>query len=66
MNLGFQEILVITLVFIILFGPDKIPQVVKAFKRAYTEFTRTLEETKREIREVLDDERNSSNGDKRS
>ncbi len=61
MNLGFQEILVIAIVFIILFGPDKIPQVIRSFKRAYSEFVSTLNEAKEQIKEVIEDERNNKN-----
>ncbi|MEO0143511.1 MAG: twin-arginine translocase TatA/TatE family subunit [candidate division WOR-3 bacterium] len=64
MNLGFQEILLIALVFIILFGPDKIPQVIKAFKKAYLEFTRALNEAKEQVREVLEDEGNNRDSNK--
>ncbi len=61
MNLGFQEILVIALVFIILFGPDKIPQVLRGFRRAYGEFVSTLNEAKEQIKEVIEDEGDNKN-----
>jgi len=62
MNLGFQEILIIALIFIILFGPDKIPDVIKSFKRAYNEFIKAYNEAKEQIKEVIENEGNSKDG----
>jgi len=62
MNLGFQEILLIALVFIILFGPDKIPEVIRSFRKAYNEFVKSLNEAKEQIKEVIEDEGNSKDG----
>ncbi|MCS7245750.1 MAG: twin-arginine translocase TatA/TatE family subunit [candidate division WOR-3 bacterium] len=61
MNIGFQEILLIAIIFLILFGPNKIPQLIRSFKKAYSEFSRNLNEVKEQIKEVIEDEGNSKN-----
>lgn len=61
MNIGFQEILLIAIIFLILFGPNKIPEVVRSFKKAYSEFSRSLSEAKEQIKEVIEDEGDSKN-----
>lgn len=59
MNIGFQEILLIAVIFLILFGPNKIPEVIRSFKKAYSEFSRSLNEAKEKIREAVEDEGDS-------
>ncbi len=43
-NLGFQEVLIIFLIVLILFGPSKLPELAKGFGRAIREFKRAMEE----------------------
>ncbi len=62
-NLGFQEILLILVIAIIVVGPKNLPNVARALGRAYAEFRRamhefqeTVESTEvvREFKEELD------------
>jgi sec-independent protein translocase protein TatA len=61
MNIGFQEIVVILILIIILFGPDKIPEIARAFGRAYKEFMKALNETKEQINEIINNSDESNN-----
>ena len=45
-GIGFQEILVILVVALIVIGPKKLPEVAKALGRAYREFVRASTEVK--------------------
>ncbi len=42
-NLGFQEILIILLIVLILFGPSKLSDVARGLGRAMREFRKALE-----------------------
>ncbi len=48
-GIGFFELLVILVVAVIAIGPEKLPEMMKAFGKAYTEFRRAGEELKRGI-----------------
>lgn len=57
MNLGFQELLVIFLVILLVFGPKKLPQLAQALGKAVREFrnaTREIEESIKEIERSVD------------
>ncbi len=57
MNLGFQELLVIFLVILLVFGPKKLPQLAQALGKAVREFrnaTREIEESFKEIERSVD------------
>ncbi len=45
-GIGFQEILVILVVALIVIGPRKLPEVARALGRAYREFMKSTEELK--------------------
>ncbi len=49
MNLGFQEVLVIFLVVLVLFGPRQLPRLARALGQAVREFQRA----RRELEETL-------------
>ncbi len=49
MNLGFQEVLVIFLVVLVLFGPKQLPKLARALGQAVREFQRA----RRELEETL-------------
>ncbi len=48
-GLGFTEILVILLVALIVFGPDKLPEVARNLGKALGEFRRTVDEIRFDI-----------------
>jgi sec-independent protein translocase protein TatA len=48
-NLGFQEIALIVIVFIVFFGPKKIPEVMNGIGRGVREFRKAMSEVQGEI-----------------
>ena len=48
-NLGFQEIALIAVVFLIFFGPKKIPEVMNGIGRGVREFRKAMSEVQGEI-----------------
>ncbi len=52
MPIGTQEIILIVLVVIILFGATKIPELARSLGRATGEFKKAKQETERELRDV--------------
>jgi sec-independent protein translocase protein TatA len=55
-NIGLGEILILVLVVLILFGPNKLPELGKALGKAVGEF-------RRGIKEGLDDKESSAKSD---
>jgi sec-independent protein translocase protein TatA len=51
-NLGFQEIALIAIVFLIFFGPKKIPEVMHGIGRGVREFRRAMDDVKSEISSI--------------
>lgn len=49
MNIGGQEILVIFIVALLLFGPKRIPEVARFLSRIAREARRAIDEIRREI-----------------
>lgn len=45
MNLGFQEILLIFLVILLLFGAKKLPELARSMGQALREFKKAVKET---------------------
>ncbi|HYA39798.1 MAG TPA: Sec-independent protein translocase protein TatB [Syntrophobacteraceae bacterium] len=45
-GIGFEHLLVIMVVILLVVGPDKLPGVARALGRGYAEFRRTMEELK--------------------
>jgi sec-independent protein translocase protein TatA len=45
MNLGFQEILLIFLIVLILFGAKKLPELARSMGQALKEFKKAMRET---------------------
>jgi len=59
-GIGFQEVLVIAVVFLILFGPSKLPQMARDLGKFVNEARRSMEEFKSEIVAAdEDDEKNA-------
>ncbi len=56
MNIGFQEILLIVIIFLILFGPEKIPEVARTMGKIYREFTSAMKEVEETIKKEIEDE----------
>ena len=48
-GIGFQEVLVIAVLFLILFGPSKLPQMTRDLGKFVNEARRSMEEFKSEI-----------------
>ena len=45
-GIGFEHLLVIMVVVLLVVGPDKLPDVARALGRGYAEFKRTMDELK--------------------
>jgi TatA/E family protein of Tat protein translocase len=45
-NIGMPELLIIVAIALIVFGPDKLPELAKALSRAMREFKKASEEIK--------------------
>jgi len=48
-GIGFEHLLVIMVVLLLVVGPDKLPDVARALGRGYAEFKRTMDELKNTI-----------------
>lgn len=51
MNLGGQEMIIIFVIILLLFGAKKIPELARGFGKSMGEFKRAREEFEREIRD---------------
>ena len=58
-GIGFQEVLLIAVLFLILFGPSKLPQMARDLGKFVNEARRSMEEFKSEI--VAADENDEKN-----
>ena len=56
--IGFQEVLVIGVLFLILFGPSKLPQMARDLGRFVNEARRSVDEFKSELVAGDEDEEN--------
>jgi sec-independent protein translocase protein TatA len=54
-NIGFREILIITLIVLLLFGAKRIPEVMRSFGRGVKEFKKAA----KEIESQVDDDKDS-------
>jgi sec-independent protein translocase protein TatA len=59
---GYQEILLLVGLALLLFGPNKLPELARAFGKATTEYKRGISEAKKNI--MQDDESNISSEDR--
>ncbi len=62
-GIGFQEIVVISLIFLVLFGPSKLPRMARDIGRFVTEARRSVDEFKSEL--VGDDDEENDRRPKR-
>ena len=58
MAIGIQEITLILIVILLLFGSKRIPELAKAFGRASYEFNKAKETIQREAEEIENEEKN--------
>ena len=58
-GIGFQEVLVISVLFLVLFGPSKLPQMARDLGRFVNEARRSMDEFKSEL--VAGDEDDQEN-----
>jgi sec-independent protein translocase protein TatA len=56
-DIGFPELLVILAIALVVFGPQKLPELGKALGKALREFKKTTEEVKGSFEAVTDDGR---------
>lgn len=54
-GIGFQELLVILLILLLLFGANKIPELARGLGKAIGEFKKSINEVKKEVEEVTKD-----------
>ncbi len=54
-NIGLPELLIIVAIALIVFGPNKLPELAKAFGRAMREFKKATEEVKESFAEETKD-----------
>ena len=57
MSLGFQELILILIVIILLFGSKRIPELARGCGRAVFEFKKAKEEIKKQADELADEVR---------
>jgi len=55
-GIGGQEIVIIGLLFLVIFGPSKLPQMARDVGRFVNEARRSIDEFKEELTSVEDDE----------
>ncbi len=54
-NIGFPEMLIILAIALIVFGPNKLPELAKSFGKALREFKKATEEVKESFQEETRD-----------
>ena len=55
-GISFSELLIIFLIVLIVFGPDRLPQIARTLGKAVREFNRKSDEIKNELNNVIKDE----------
>jgi TatA/E family protein of Tat protein translocase len=58
-DIGMQELLVILVIALIVFGPNKIPELAKSFGKALREFKKATDEMKNSFEEEGEEFKNS-------
>lgn len=51
-GIGFQELLVILLILLLLFGANKLPELARGLGKAIGEFKKSVNEVKKEVEDV--------------
>lgn len=57
-GIGMQELIVIFLIVLLVFGASKLPEIGKGLGKAIGEFKKAGKEIKKDIEEVLDNKKN--------
>ena len=65
-GLGFSEILLCLVIALIVFGPEKLPELARLLGRTMGELRRTLDDIKLEVNAPIDDIRKEVRGELRS
>lgn len=60
-DIGLQELLVILVIALIVFGPNKIPELAKSFGKALREFKKATQEMRNSMEEETEEFKNSKN-----
>ena len=60
-GIGFQEMVIIGLLFLVLFGPSKLPQMARDLGRFVNEARRSIDEFKEELTAEYDEEDKEDN-----
>ncbi len=55
-NIGFTEILMVGVIALVLFGPDKLPSMLKMFGKGMKEFKKAMSDVENEIKTTIDTE----------
>lgn len=55
-GMGYQELLIVMVVVLVLFGGEKIPELMRGIGKGVSEFKNGVEEAKRPITEALESE----------
>jgi sec-independent protein translocase protein TatB len=55
-GIGFQEVVIIGVIFLVLFGPSKLPEIARDLGRFVTEARRSIDDFKEELTAEEDDE----------
>ena len=63
-GIGFQEMVIIGLLFLVLFGPNKLPQMARDLGRFVNEARRSIDEFKEELTAEYDEEDKEKNEQK--
>ena len=63
-GIGFQEMVIIGLLFLVLFGPSKLPQMARDLGRFVNEARRSIDEFKEELTAEHDEDDKENKGDK--
>jgi sec-independent protein translocase protein TatA len=51
-GIGFQELLVILLILLLLFGANKLPELARGLGKAIGEFKKSVNDVKKEVEDV--------------
>lgn len=54
-NIGFQELIIILVIALLIFGPGKLPDVGKALGKSINEFKRASKDVQKEITDAIND-----------
>ncbi len=55
-NIGFGELLLVGLIALVLFGPDKLPEMLRMFGKGMKEFKKAVSDVENEIKESIEAE----------